>query len=76
MLLWKMILKGLTLFLGASSLQFLESLKEKAENKEMQLVNTGLVQVESLKTKKSKFLGLLLTAVPSKCTESLCANDT
>lgn len=49
----------------------------KAENREMLLVNTGLVQVESLKVqKKNKFLGMLLTAagLPSKCTEFLFAN--
>lgn len=48
----KTILKGLTLFLGASSLQFLESGKVKAENREMLLVSTGLVQVETLKIQK------------------------
>lgn len=62
------MLKGLSLFRGPGS-----PFKVKAESREMLLVSTGLVELESPKIQKSKFLGMLLTAVglPSNGTESL-----
>lgn len=69
----------MTLFLGASRLQFLVSFKVKAENRENAAGEHGVsAGGEPQNTKKSKFLGMLLTGVglPSQCTESLFANYT